>query len=302
MQTATQHIDLADMPETTETSNFAYSFSFLPRAEREAMNTVYAFCRYTDDIVDAEPQQRDDESIAKKRALLSKWRSEVDKCYEGNSQHPLLRNLTPVVHRFDIPRQYFHTLIDGCERDLVQHQYQTFEELQEYCYSVASIVGLMCIEIFGYRHDETREYAVNLGYAMQLTNIIRDVHEDYKNGRIYLPMEDLERFKYTERDLANGIYNDNFVNLMSFQVRRSREYYHKARAALRSDERFTLFAAEVMDAIYYRLLEKIELNDYNVFSGKIRVSTPHKFLIALRLWMKSRFLQRRKPAIQSDVQ
>jgi phytoene synthase len=198
--------------------------------------------------------------------------------------------LTAVVNRFSIPQQYLQTLIDGCERDLVQHRYKTFEELKEYCYSVASIVGLISIEIFGYKYDETKEYAVNLGYALQLTNILRDIKADSDNGRIYLPQEDLERFHYSEEELQRNIYNENFVELMRFEARRAREYYHKARAALRPDESITMFAAQIMDAIYYRLLEKIEIADYNVYRGKISVSTAHKFLIALRLWMKTHLL------------
>lgn len=275
------------------TTNFFYSFSFLPRDEREAMHRVYAFCRYTDDIVDAEPQGYSEDVVMRKRERLHRWRNEVDKCYSGTSNHPILLPLSAVVQRFSIPKQYLHVLIDGCERDLIQTRYETFDDLKEYCYSVASIVGLMCIEIFGYKYDETKEYAVNLGYALQLTNILRDIRPDKERGRIYLPMEDLRKFDYAPEDLYNEVYNDNFIELMSFQTRRVREYYHKARAALRPDERITMFAAEIMDAIYYRLLEKIELQNYNVYRRKISVSTLHKVLIALRLWMKTRFLLRR---------
>lgn len=257
------------------------------------MNTVYAFCRYTDDIVDSAPTANTKDAILTKRERLAWWRNEVEKCYNGNSRHPILLPLSAVVQRFSIPKQYFLTLIDGCERDLMQNRYQTFDELKEYCFSVASIVGLMCIEIFGYKYDETKEYAINLGYALQLTNILRDVKADKNNGRIYIPLEDMQRFNYSEEDLMNEVYNDNFVELMRFEVRRVREKYHKARAALRPDESFTMFAAEIMDAIYYRLLEKIELHDYNIFKKKISVSTPHKVWISLRLWTKTRFFMQR---------
>ncbi len=279
------------------TTNFFYSFSLLPKEEREAIHTVYAFCRYTDDIVDIDTPQSSlgaDVSLhaatQRKRERLDRWRREVERCYSGTSTHPIMLPLTAVVNRFSIPQQYLQTLIDGCERDLVQHRYKTFEELKEYCYSVASIVGLISIEIFGYKYDETKEYAVNLGYALQLTNILRDIKADSDNGRIYLPQEDLERFHYSEEELQRNIYNENFVELMRFEARRAREYYHKARAALRPDESITMFAAQIMDAIYYRLLEKIEIADYNVYKGKISVSTAHKFLIALRLWMKTHLL------------
>ena len=298
------------------TTNFFYSFSLLPKEEREAIHTVYAFCRYTDDIVDddeadaaisavnqrgtatvrptnpyrgsafagaagaaqresatesSETTDGESEKTRRKRARLDKWRAEVARCYSGSSTHPVLMPLSAVVKRFSIPEQYLQTLIDGCERDLVQRRYKSFDELKEYCYSVASIVGLICIEIFGYKYDETKEYAVNLGYALQLTNILRDIRQDAEKGRIYLPQEDLERFHYTEEDLFGNVYNDNFVQLMQFEARRAREYYHKARAALRPDESMTMFAAQIMDAIYYRLLEKIEIADYNFYLGKIYV-------------------------------
>jgi 15-cis-phytoene synthase len=288
------------------TTNFFYSFSFLPKDERDAMHHIYAFCRYTDDIVDeswipnalhlnipAPMLIETDEIIRKKRERLQRWRQEVDKCYEGTSLHPILRPLTAVVQRFSIPKQYLHILIDGCERDLMQTRYQTFDELKEYCFGVAGIVGLMSIEIFGYKYDETKEYAVNLGYALQLTNILRDVKVDKDKNRIYVPLEDLERFHISEEELFAEHYSEKFVDLMQFQARRTREYYHKARAALRPDEGFSMFAAQIMDGIYYRLLEKIELANFNVFTHRIRVSTSHKFLIALRLWAKTRLLLNR---------
>jgi 15-cis-phytoene synthase len=289
--------DALPLPQSA-TTNFYYSFSFLPKDERNAMHTVYAFCRYTDDIVDIDHDHpstvlpSDYSTTQRKRERLNKWRCEVEKCYAGTSTHPIMKPLAGVVNRFSIPQQYLQTLIDGCERDLIQTRYRTFEDLKQYCYSVASIVGLISIEIFGYKYDETKEYAVNLGYALQLTNILRDVKADAANGRIYLPQEDLTRFDYTEEELLGNVYNENFVELMSFQAQRAREYYHKARAALRTDENITMFAAQIMDMIYYRLLEKIQLADYNVYGKKISVSTMHKVLIALRLWMKTRFLMK----------
>lgn len=282
----TNYDSLESQPAQAKTS-FYYSFSFLPKEEREAINTVYSFCRQIDDIVDESPS-RNAEIILRKRERLAWWRTEIDKCYEGIQVNPLLLPLAGVVRRFPIPKQYFLMLIDGCERDLVQYRYESFDDVKDYCYSVASVVGLMCIEIFGYKYEETKEYAVNLGYALQLTNILRDVKTDKDRGFIYLPKEDLERFRYTEEDLMNENYNENFIELMRFEARRVREYYHKARTALRPDERVTMFAAEIMDAIYYRLLEKIELNDFNVFRKKIKVSTSHKFMIAIKHWLSTR--------------
>ena len=171
--------------------------------------------------------------------------------------------------------------------DLVRNRYNTFEELKEYCYAVASIVGLITIEIFGYKFERTKEYAIDLGIALQMTNILRDVKKDASMGRIYLPKEDLDRFGVKEEDILSANYNLNFINLMKFEVARAREYYAAARAKLGKGERFTLFAAQIMDAIYFRLLRKIELAEYNVFKHRITVSTPHKLLIAFRFWFSS---------------
>ncbi|MEP7217907.1 MAG: squalene/phytoene synthase family protein, partial [Bacteroidota bacterium] len=158
-------------------TNFYYSFSLLPRDEREAMHSVYAFCRYADDIIDEDEAEPAEPSIAtlRKRERLNRLRAEVERCYRGESRHPILLPLSTVVRRFQIPKQYFLTLLDGMEMDLVKDRYNTFEELREYCYCVASVVGLICIEIFGYQYEETKEYAVNLGIALQLTNILRDI-------------------------------------------------------------------------------------------------------------------------------
>ncbi|MCE2504550.1 MAG: presqualene diphosphate synthase HpnD [Chlorobi bacterium] len=282
-------------------TSFYYSFSFLPRDERTAMHSVYAFCRYADDIVDEDDEETiesfigtPEEKITRKRECLNRLRLEVERCYRGQSRHPILAPLSAIVKRFRIPKQYFLTLIDGVEMDLVRNRYETFEELREYCYSVASVVGLICIEIFGYRYEETKEYAVDLGIALQLTNILRDLKADVNKGRIYLPMEDIRAFGYSEADLMANRYNLPFIELMRFETRRAREYYGRARAALRPDERKTMFAAEIMDAIYYRLLEKIELNEFNVYGQKkIRVRTPHKLWIALKIWLIMRVLTNR---------
>eukprot|EP01107_Rhizomastix_libera_P004621 TRINITY_DN17672_c0_g1_i1.p1 TRINITY_DN17672_c0_g1~~TRINITY_DN17672_c0_g1_i1.p1 ORF type:complete len:271 (+),score=-26.25 TRINITY_DN17672_c0_g1_i1:169-981(+) len=256
----------------------------LPRDERNAITSVYAFCSYIDDIVDSNPDNTDT-LVQNKLKRLKWWESEIEKVYSGTVESPLLAPFVAMVDRFAIPKQYFLTLIDGCRRDLFQNRYETFEDLKSYCYAVASVVGLICIEIFGYKYEETKSYAINLGYALQLTNIIRDVKIDKDRGYIYLPKEDMERFGYSEADLKNEVYNENFVELMRFEAKRAREYYHKARQALRPDERPTIVAAEIMDAIYYRLLEKIELKEFNIFAGKIKVSKIHKILTAVKHWL-----------------
>ncbi len=278
---------------TSGSTSFHYSFSFLPKEEREAIRTIYAFARRIDDIVDEGPSDTT-EQIQHKRARLQWWRAEIETLYAGQLalQSPALP-LQSVVRRYSIPKQYLLTIIDGCERDLVQHSYATFAELKEYCYAVASVVGLISIEIFGYRHEDTRQYAINLGYALQLTNILRDIRQDAERGYIYVPQEDLARFRYTEDDLRNQVYDDRFVALMQFQAQRARDFYHEARSHLRPDERLTMVAAEIMDAIYYRLLEKIELNDYRVYAKRISVNAVHKAITAFRIWLGSKLFVKR---------
>ncbi len=277
------------VPPSLEKSNFLYSFSMLPREEREAITSVYNFCSYIDDIVDSTPNYND-KSIQKKMERLAWWDQEIEKIYGGYASGPFMLPFAAVINRFNIPKQYFLTLIDGCRRDLVQTRYKTFEDLKGYAYSVASVVGLISIEIFGYKYEETKNYAVNLGYALQLTNILRDIKVDKDRGYIYLPKEDLDRFGYSEEDIMNEVYNENFVELMHFEARRVREYYYRARTSLNPDEKATIVAAEIMDAIYYRLLEKIELNNYNVYAKKIRVSNLHKVMITFKHWLSIKML------------
>lgn len=273
-----------EKPETDVKSNFLYSFSLLPSAEKAAINSLYAFCSYIDDIVDSSPSTSL-EVKNKKLKRLDWWEKEIEKIYNKERKNILIAPLNDLFDKFKIPKQYFVTLIGGCRRDLFQNRYSTFSELKDYCYSVASVVGLMSIEIFGYKYEDTKQYAVNLGYALQLTNILRDVKHDKDNGYIYIPKEDMDRFGYSEEDLINEVYNDNFINLMEFQVTRAKKYYYEARAALKSEDKNNMFPAQVMDEIYYRLLEKIELNNYNVFNMKIKVSVIHKLMIAVKHWL-----------------
>ena len=273
---------------TPKRSNFLYSFSLLPKRERDAMHRIYDFCRYTDDLVDEGTSE-----IESKRERLAAWREEVEACYRGMASHPILRGLHAVLDRFEIPKEYLLALIDGVEMDLTKTRYETFEELRPYCFAVASTVGLISIQVFGYKHEETREYAVNLGYALQLTNILRDIKQDALNGRIYLPQEDLRAFGYDEQSLIDSRYNEQFIALMKFETNRAKDYYSKARSLLRNDERPALFAAEIMDAIYFRLLRKIELAKYDVFSKRISVSAPHKLLLAIAGWANSYFRRKR---------
>ncbi len=275
-----------DLAKTVQ-SNFFYSFLFLPRAKRDAIIDVYGFCRAVDDVVD-DIADRAQEGYDEHAALsaLAKWRAELDALYAGNPQSDLTRKLQRVLQQFPMPKEYFTAMIDGCEMDLYKHRYESFDELYEYCYRVASITGLMCIEIFTYRSPHTREYAVNLGIALQLTNILRDIKEDAKRGRIYLPQEDLRRFAYSEEDLANSVLNDNFRALMKFEVERARSYYRKATELLPAQDRANLTAALTMGRIYYRLLQQIERVNYDVYNHQIRLHRPERFLIALSQWMR----------------
>ncbi|MCO5251795.1 MAG: squalene/phytoene synthase family protein [Candidatus Kapabacteria bacterium] len=276
-------------PPKLERSNFLYSFKLLPKEERNAITSVYAFCSYIDDIVDGSPNINN-KSVQKKLDRLSWWENEIEKIYATRTLSPILFPFQAAIYRFDIPKQYFLTLIDGVRTDLIRNRYETFDELKHYCYSVAGIVGLISIEIFGHRYEETKNYAVNLGYALQMTNILRDVKHDKDRGYIYLPQEDLDRFGITESDIFEERYNDNFIEMMRFQTGRAREYFHKARTFLRPDEKPTIIAAEIMDSIYYRLLEKIELSEYDVFRRRIRVSALHKFMITMKHWLSVKML------------
>lgn len=259
-------------------SNFFWSFVFLDRDRRDAIFAAYAFARRTDDLVDDAPSPEE----ASRRLVA--WREELAACYEGTPTSDITIALQPVHRRFGIPREYFEELIAGVEMDLTNTRYATFDDLYTYCYRVASVVGLICIEIFGYTEDETREYAVNLGMALQLTNILRDVAEDAGRDRIYLPGEDLERFGVAEADLLAGRTNAAFTEMMAFQCARAREYYDRALAHLPDADRKAMFPAETMRRIYFAILEKIQRRDYRVFDERITISPLWKVAIAARNW------------------
>jgi phytoene synthase len=262
-------------------TSFYYSFTLLPRQKREALHAVYAFCRYTDDIVDEGTDQE------RKGVLLRKWRMELGRALRGTSTYPLLNQLSATARKFNIPVDHFHELIRGMEMDLLKTRYETFDELKEYCYLVASSVGLMCRQIFGYRNDSSREYAIHLGIALQLTNILRDIKEDAKRGRIYLPLEDLRRFGYTEEDLLACRYTPEFVNLMRFECDRASTYFDMARAALKTEDRRQFFAARIMWSIYAHTLRRIMQSQYNVFERRISIPGVLKVLITFRYWLSN---------------
>jgi phytoene synthase len=274
-------------------TNFYYSFLVLPPQKRRAIVAVWDFCRAVDDAVDqAVPEherrgQLSAEAHARAAAQLRSWREELDAIYEGTPATSQGRGLQPFVYPFHLPRQQFERLIDGVEMDLAHDRYGTFAALTEYCRRVASTVGLICVEIFGYKDAGTRVYAENLGLALQLTNIIRDVAEDLRNGRVYLPTEDLRRFDVSELDLRAGVVTPRVAALLRFECDRAREYYERAAAGLPPRDVRNLVAAEVMGAIYFEILQRIEAHGYDVFSTRIRVPRPRRAAIALKIWLAS---------------
>jgi len=262
-------------------SSFYYAFILLPPERRRALHAVYAFCRFIDDIAD-------DEAIREPALLLRRWREELDRVYAGVPTRALSRALADSARRFTIQRGLFEEIIAGVEMDLSHKRYQTFEELRPYCYRVASALGLICIEIFSYRNPSAKLYAENLGLALQLTNIIRDVGEDAARGRIYLPLEDLARFNVSEDEILGGVYSPNFVNLMEFEAKRAQQLYAKARSALAPEDRATLLTAEAMRLIYAALLERIIKSNYRVLDRRHSLSAPHKLYLVGRAWAVGR--------------
>lgn len=283
--------------EQNKKSNFYFSFLSLPKAKRHAIETIYAFCRITDDIVD----EGDDE--LQKHDLLLQWTDELKRSLYGVSHYALLNRLASIIHRFHIPMELFYELIRGMEMDLQQKRYGTFRELELYCYRVAATVGLICAEVFGYRHESAKQYAINLGIALQLTNILRDIKDDAQRGRIYLPLEDLERFGYSEEELLRGEYNERFVALMKFEWERAHSYFRTAKKYLAEDDKPHFTAARIMGNIYYLLLQRIKRNNYNVFAKRIRLPSPYKILVATLLQIRNalprnihRFIRKELPA------
>ncbi len=264
---------------TRSNSNFYYAFLFLNRDKREALEAVYAFCRLVDDVVDEEA------SAEEKLLGIERWRRELARVYsDAQTEHPVVQRLRVAVKQFGIRRQDLEGVIDGCAMDIDKARYANWEELRLYCYRVASCVGLACIEIFGYAPElveNAREYAVELGLALQLTNILRDVAEDARRGRVYLPADELAAHGVTVEDLVTCRRSPQLVELMRAQAARAREHYLKARGALSTYERSRLVIAEIMGDIYYRLLEEIEAHDFDVFGARATVPRAEKMKIAL---------------------
>jgi phytoene synthase len=276
-------------PVVSRDTNFYYSFLVLSHSKRRAIIAVWDFCRAVDDAVDA-PKVDGARAVLGEPALkaeLERWRHELDCCFgESEPQTEQGRSLKPQVARFGLPREPFEDLIDGVEMDIGDRRYDTFDDLYQYCLRVASSVGLICIEIFGYQNIGSRDYAITLGVALQLTNIIRDVPTDLTEGRVYLPLEDLKRFGCTDQDLRRGMSSQVHA-LLEFESQRARGFYRKAREALPSEDATSLVAAQIMGAIYFEILERIQRRNYDVFSVVVRVPRPRRAVIATVVWMRT---------------
>jgi phytoene synthase len=285
------HADL-DGAMSRDTS-FYYSFLVLPPRKRSAIIAVWDFCRAVDDAVDEVVPEEEwtggltPAALATASRELAGWRAELSAVYSGSPHTRQGQALQPYVREFSLPRPQFERLIDGVEMDLDHARYPSFEALSEYCRRVASAVGLICVEIFGYRDPQTRAYADSLGMALQLTNIIRDVGADLRRGRVYLPADDLARFGVTVAALGEGVVTPEIRELLRFECERAHDYYRRAAAQLPRADRRSLVAAEIMGAIYFAILRRIERADYDVLSRRIRVPRPHRAVIALRVWLRT---------------
>lgn len=261
--------------------NFYYAFRTLPYAKRRAIYAVYAFCRICDDIADG------DLSLSEKRRKLALVRQRLHSDDAAADAPPIFCALHHTTRAYGIPIAYYEEIVKGVETDLVKNRFADFDELYEYCYKVAAVVGLVCVEVFGYDEPTARDYAVDMGIAMQLTNILRDVKEDAARDRIYLPQDDMRRFNYTEAELTRGAITDGFSALMAHQTARARCYFE------RSEPLFALISPDaracpkVMHATYRGILDRIERTGYDVFQARIGLSAPEKVLLMVRLWAAS---------------
>jgi phytoene synthase len=262
-------------------SSFYASFRFLPKDRRRALTALYAFCREVDDVVD----ECTDPNVA--RTTLNWWRDEVSAIYGGAPQHPVGRALQPLVQQFNLPREHLLEIIDGMEMDLDQHTYPDFKSLQLYCYRVASVVGLLAAEIFGYTDRKTLKYAHDLGIAFQLTNIIRDVGEDARRGRIYLPLDELAQFGVHTRDLLDLKETPELHQLMEFQVARAQRFYAQALEQLPAADRKAQRTGLIMAAIYRATLDEVVASGCHVLRERVSLGAGYKLWLALSTWLKN---------------
>src|SRR6266496_1019750 len=266
--TVKTHVNAAKITSQSK-SNLALAFVSLGPERKRDITVFYAFCRVIDDITDSS-----EVNVAEKRVGLQAWRKMLRAA--GADEPRLAHDVRRLIHKYSLSADMLEEIIAGVEMDLSISRYATFEELCVYCYRVASAVGLVSIEIFGYRNPRCKEYALELGMALQMTNIIRDVGKDLRNGRIYLPQEDLARFHYSEKELQDRQYSDRFVRLMEFEAARTREFFSRAAAALPAEDRRRMVPAEIMGSIYRGLLRRMELDKFRVFEKEYRLSKLEK--------------------------
>ena len=262
-------------------SSFTVSFFFLPKAKKNAMTALYAFCREVDDVVD----ECSDFSVAQTK--LNWWKSEIANLYANTPQHPVTKALQPVIEEFNLAQEHFLEIIDGMEMDLKFNRYEDFKQLQLYCYRVASVVGLLSATIFGFSNRKTLKYAHDLGMAFQLTNIIRDVGEDARRGRIYLPLDELKKAKVTEEDILQSRESPAVRELIEFQIERAESYYDKALRELPQEDAKQQRAGLMMAAIYRSLLREIKADDAEkVLNFKTKLPPLRKLILAAKTYFK----------------
>ena len=262
-------------------SSFYYSFLFLPKAKREAITALYAFCREVDDVAD----ECTDINIA--RTKLVWWRKEIRQLYAGNPQHPVTQALLPAIQTYKMDEEHFLEIIDGMEMDLDQNRYTDFKQLQLYCYRVASVVGLLSVQIFGYNNRNTLKYAHDLGMAFQLTNIIRDIGEDARRGRIYIPQDEIKKASLSETDILHGHLSLKMQALIDFQIERAERLYDKALTALPQEDKKSQRTGLIMAAIYRTLLKEIKRGgSQQVLHARISLTPLRKLWLAWTTWLK----------------
>jgi phytoene synthase len=259
-------------------STFGAAFLFLSKDKKTALEAVYAFCRVVDDIADTpnqNPQQK-----------LNEWKREIDFLYQNKPETAIGKNLLPHIKKFNLKKEHFLLIIEGVKQDLTKNRYTNISELGFYMYRVASAVGFLCVDIFS--HDNNaKEYAKYTGYAVQLTNIIRDIAIDTKAGRIYIPLEDLKKFGVTEREILQAKFNEKIRKLVQFETQRAKDYYVKAKSLLPVKEKGKMLPARIMGSLYEHILDKIISNDFDVFGSKIKLTKLEKILAVIKAVLKN---------------
>jgi len=275
-------IDIDKISNENSKSNFYYSFLFLPKRKREAINILYSFCQVSDSIADSSFP------IEKKNQSMIEFKKELDLCFEGKSNIALLNKLAVMIKEFSIEPSLLFELLEGMSMDLNNKKYKLFSELETYCYKVASVVGLMSSKIFGYKHKETEEYAITLGKALQLTNILRDIKSDYEMGRVYLPQEDLDSYGVSVDDIKKEKLSNELRSLLKHYYDKALNYYNSVEQLINEEDRKNFYVARIMKNIYFAILQKIEKQDFDVFKGNFKLSKFQKLYIALKTTLLDR--------------